>query len=213
MISQPNPGNGFEHHAIIDTLVDLRTGALDITVGSWPEENSSNKPSITTVLAVKYPTWLPEYHAQAEQTVNEHPQWTGLPPHRPNAHCYFDMHTKQWEDPRTLSDLKSAQWGLIKQARSQAEYAGFTWDGSTFDSDTLSQNRITGAVTLAQLSPGFTIHWTLADNSTRTLNQADMIAVGVALGQHVQTQFTKAQALRLQIETASTPEQVAAVVW
>jgi hypothetical protein len=60
---------------------------------------------------------------------------------------------------------------------------------------------------------GFTIDWTLADNSVRTLNQADMIAVGVALGQHVQTQFTKAQALRLQIETASTPEQVAAVVW
>jgi hypothetical protein len=53
----------------------------------------------------------------------------------------------------------------------------------------------------------------LADNTTRTLNQADMIAVGVALGQHVQTQFTKAQALRLQIEAASTPEQVAAVVW
>jgi hypothetical protein len=135
-----------------------------------------------------------------------------IPP-KPSPHHTFNYTTKQWEDPRTLADLKAAQWGLIKQARSQAEYAGFTWDGSTFDSDTLSQNRITGAVTLAQLSPGFTINWTLADNSTRTLNQADMIAVGVALGQHVQTQFTKAQALRLQIETAATPEQVAAVVW
>jgi hypothetical protein len=213
MISQPNPGNGFEHHAIIDTLVDLRTGALDITVGSWPEENSSNKPSITTVLAVKYPTWLPEYHAQAEQTVNEHPQWTGLPPYKPNTHCYLDMETKQWEDPRTLADLKAAQWNLIKQARSNAEYAGFAWDRSVFDSDALSQNRITGAVTLAQLSPGFTIDWTLADNSVRTLNQADMIAVGVALGVHVQTQFAKAQGLRLQIDAASTPGQVAVVVW
>jgi hypothetical protein len=53
----------------------------------------------------------------------------------------------------------------------------------------------------------------LADNSTRTLIQADMIAVGVALGQHVQTQFTKAQALRVAIEAATTPEDVAAVVW
>jgi D-alanyl-D-alanine dipeptidase len=68
-------------------------------------------------------------------------------------------------------------------------------------------------VTLAQLSPGFTINWTLADNSTRTLNQADMIATGVALGVHVQTQFARAQGLRLQIEAASTPGQVAAVVW
>jgi hypothetical protein len=135
-----------------------------------------------------------------------------LPP-QPSEHHVFNYATKQWEDPRTLADLKAAQWSLIKSARSQAEYAGFTWDGSTFDSDTLSQNRITGAVTLAQLSPGFTINWTLADNSTRTLNQADMIAVGVALGQHVQTQFTKAQALRVAIEAATTPEDVAAVVW
>jgi hypothetical protein len=125
----------------------------------------------------------------------------------------FDGAKLVWHDPRTLADHKAAQWELIKQARSQAEYAGFTWDGSTFDSDTLSQNRITGAVTLAQLSPGFTINWTLADNSTRTLNQADMIATGVALGVHVQTQFAKAQGLRLQIDAASTPGQVAVVVW
>jgi len=135
-----------------------------------------------------------------------------LPP-QPTPNHIFNWQTKQWEDPRTLADFKEAQWSTIKQARSAAEYAGFTWDGSTFDSDAISQNRITGAVTLAQMSPTFVINWILADNTTRTLNQADMIAVGVALGQHVQTQFTKAQALRLQIETASTPEQVAAVVW
>jgi hypothetical protein len=134
-------------------------------------------------------------------------------PPQPSLHHTFSYATKQWEDPRTLADLKAAQWNLIKQARSNAEYAGFTWDGSTFDSDAISQQRITGAVTLAQLSPGFTIDWTLADNSVRTLNQADMIAVGVALGQHVQTQFTKAQALRVAIEAATTPEDVAAVVW
>ena len=131
----------------------------------------------------------------------------------PSEHHIFNYTTKQWEDPRTLADLKGAQWEMIKQARSAAEYAGFTWDGSTFDSDTLSQNRITGAVTLAQLSPNFTIHWTLANNSTRTLSQADMIAVGVALGQHVQAQFTKAQGLRVQIEAATSWEQVAAVMW
>jgi hypothetical protein len=135
-----------------------------------------------------------------------------LPP-QPSEHHVFNYTTKQWDDPRTLADLKAAQWELIKQARSNAEYAGFTWDGSVFDSDAISQNRSTGAGTLAQLSPGFTIDWTLADNSVRTLNQADMIAVGVALGVHVQTQFARAQGLRLQIEAASTPGQVAAVVW
>jgi hypothetical protein len=125
----------------------------------------------------------------------------------------FDGAKLVWHDPRTLADHKAAQWELIKQARSAAEYAGFAWDRSVFDSDALSQNRITGAVTLAQLSPGFTIDWTLKDNSVRTLNQADMIAVGVALGQHVQAQFTKAQGLRVQIEAATSWEQVAAVAW
>jgi hypothetical protein len=125
----------------------------------------------------------------------------------------FDGAKLVWHDPRTLADHKAAQWELIKQARSQAEYAGFTWDGSTFDSDALSQNRITGAVTLAQMSPTFVINWILADNTTRPLNPADMIATGVALGVHVQTQFAKAQGLRLQIDAASTPGQVAAVVW
>ena len=135
-----------------------------------------------------------------------------LPP-KPGSSHVFNYSTKQWEDPRTLADLKAAQWAQVKQARSQAEYAGFTWDGSVFDSDAISQQRISGAVTLAQMSPDFVIDWTLADNRVRTLVRAEMVAVGIALGMHVQAQFSKAQGLRLQIEAASTPEQVAAVVW
>jgi hypothetical protein len=135
-----------------------------------------------------------------------------IPP-KPSPHHTFNYTTKQWEDPRTLADLKAAQWGLIKQARSQAEYAGFTWDGSTFDSDAISQNRITGAVTLAQMSSTFSIDWVLADNTVRTLNQSDMLAVGAALGAHVAAIFAKGVLLREQIEAATTAEEVAGVVW
>jgi hypothetical protein len=131
----------------------------------------------------------------------------------PTPHHVFNYTTKQWEDPRTLQDLKDAKWATIKQARSAAEYAGFTWDGSVFDSDAISQQRISGAVTLAQMSPDFVIDWTLADNRVRTLVRAEMVAVGIALGMHVQAQFSKAQGLRLQIDAASTPGQVAVVVW
>jgi len=118
-----------------------------------------------------------------------------------------------WEDQRTLQDIKDEQWSLIKQARSQAEYSGFTWDGSTFDSDEKSQNRITGAVTLAQINPAFAIDWVLADNTTRTLGQNDMLQVGGALGTHVATQFAKGVGLRAQIDAATTKEAVEAVVW
>ena len=213
MINQPNPSNGYAHHAIVDTLIDAATGRFDIAVGSWPQESDGSKPFATTVLSVKYPAWLPEYHAQAEQTVNEHPDWTGLPPHKPNAHCYFNMTTQQWEDPRTLADLKATQWATIKQARSAAEYAGFTWDGSTFDSDAISQNRITGAVALAQMSSTFSIGWVLADNTVRTLNQSDMLQVGATLGAHVAAIFAKGVLLREQIEAAASKEAIEAVVW
>ena len=134
-------------------------------------------------------------------------------PAQPASHHIFNWQTKQWEDPRTLQDLKAAQWATIKQARSAAEYAGFTWDGSTFDSDAVSQNRITGAVTLAQLSSAFTIDWTLATNQVRTLNQSEMLQVGAALGVHVQTQFAKGQSLRVQIDAATTQAEVEAIVW
>lgn len=134
-------------------------------------------------------------------------------PTKPSQHHTFNWTARQWEDLRTLDDLKAAQWGQIKKARANAEYSGFTWDGSIFDSDATSQNRITGAVTLAQMSSGFSIAWVLADNTTRILSQTDMMQVGGALGIHVATQFAHGVSLRAQIDAATTPEQVLAIVW
>ena len=116
-------------------------------------------------------------------------------------------------DMRSLEEAKAAKWSEIKQARSQAEYAGFTWDGSVFDSDVTSQQRITGAVTLAQMNAEFSIGWTLKNNTVRTLNAAEMKEVGVALGLHVTTQFAHAQDLRPQLDAAQNPEAVGALRW
>lgn len=132
---------------------------------------------------------------------------------KPNPIFVWDNELEQWKDPRTLQDLKDAKWTTIKRARSQAEYAGFTWDGSTFDSDALSQNRITGAVTLAQMSSSFTIDWILADNTVRTLNQISMLQVGATLGQHVGAVFTNGVLRRAAIDAAVSVEEVEAVVW
>lgn len=132
---------------------------------------------------------------------------------QPSDHHTFDYTTKQWVDPRTLSDLQVAKWEQIKRARSSAEFGGFTWDGSPFDSDAISQSRIQGAVQLAAMAPEFTIEWTLADNSARNLSAADLANVGAALGIHVATQHAKARTLRSQIEAATTAAEVDAVTW
>lgn len=115
------------------------------------------------------------------------------------------------------SGSKELKWAQIKQARAKEEYAGFTWNSTIFDSDVISQNRITGAVMLAQMAIAggqpYSIEWTLKDNTVRTLTAQDMLAVGTALGAHVQTQFSKGQALRAQIEAATTQAEVEAISW
>lgn len=134
-------------------------------------------------------------------------------PAQPDKYHVFDYTTKQWVDPRPLSDLQATKWAQIKRDRDEAEFGGFTWDGSPFDSDAISQSRIQGAVQLAAMAPGFTIDWTLANNSVRNLNGEDLANVGAALGMHVAAQHAKARLLRSQIEAATTVAEVDAVTW
>jgi len=138
----------------------------------------------------------------------------GMPP---SAHHVWDWTTLAWVDPRTLEDLKAAQWALIKRARDAAEQAGFVWDGSSFDCDPTSQSRIQGGALMATTallnSAPFAIEWTLADNTTRTLDAAQMIAVGLAMGQHIDSTHQIGRALRAQLAAATTAEEVAAVEW
>lgn len=139
---------------------------------------------------------------------------TGQPILPPASGLSWDDETAQWVDLRNLEQIKDAKWEEIKKSRTDAEYAGFVWDGSTFDSDPLSQQKIIGASQLASLNPElFSIDWTLADNTVRTLNAQEMNAVGIALGQHVNAQYVKARGLRQQIEAATSRDAVNAVAW
>lgn len=139
-----------------------------------------------------------------------------MPP-QPSSSDIFDYTTKTWTDPRTLQDLKDAKWAEIKAARSAAEFAPFTWDGSSFDANASAIQHISGAVQMALLaqlaSQPFSIDWTLFDNTVRTLSGADMIAVGIAAGTHSGAVYDHARVLRDQIEAATTADAVAAVVW
>jgi len=122
--------------------------------------------------------------------------------------------TFAWQDLRDLDAIKRDQWSKVKAARDAAIRGSFTWDGSVFDSNETSQRQIQGAVQLAQLAgTGFSIDWTLQDNSVRTLTSTEMIQVGIALGTWVQTNFTKGISLREQINAATDAASVQAVTW
>lgn len=138
---------------------------------------------------------------------------TGQPSFPPHAWSVWDESLVQWIDPRDLNALKAAKWDEIKAARTAAEYGGFTWDGSPFDSDSASQQRIIGASQLATLTPELEIDWTLADNTVRTLNAQQMNEVGIALGVHVNAQYVHARTLRQQISAAQTTQELESIVW
>ncbi len=117
----------------------------------------------------------------------------------------------------SLQELKIEKWAEIKRMRDLREFSTFVWDGSTFDADDISQRRIQGAAMLAMIAQSagqpFSIDWTLADNSIRSLTDAQMLAVGEALGVHVETQHAIARTLRAAINAATTKAEVDAVVW
>jgi hypothetical protein len=133
----------------------------------------------------------------------------------PNHH--FDYATKQWLDPRTLLDFQTAKWLEIKRARDTQEASSFPYLGKQIDSDSRSAQRITTAVQAADAAQragvAFSIAWTCADNTFLTLDAAGMQGMPVALAYFANTLHERARALRAQIEAATTPAEVEAVVW
>lgn len=134
-------------------------------------------------------------------------------PNKPSDSHIFDYTTKQWVDPRSLQEHKDAKWAEIKSVRTNNEYGPFTWDGSVFDGDAVSQQKISGAVLMAVMSPSYTVDWTLFDNTVRTLTAADVLQLGAALGAHIGAVYEHARQLRASIEAAQTSEEVAAISW
>ena len=132
-------------------------------------------------------------------------------PNKPSTHHKFDYPTKTWVDPRSLEEHKSAQWALIKAARDEAEFGGFTWDGSMFDSDQVSQARIQGAVLLATGNPNFVVDWTLADNTVRSLTADDLIVLSLTLGEHVSLQHSRARNARALLDQATSISEAQAI--
>jgi hypothetical protein len=139
-----------------------------------------------------------------------------IPP-QPDPKWKWDWNDHVWHDPRSLEQLKAQQWEKVKAGRDQAEHAGFQWDGSTFDSDPMSQSRIQGAVLIAlltqQAGQEWSIEWTLKDNSTRVLSAAEMISVGLALAAHVGVKHAQGRAYRVQITQAQQAQAVKQISW
>ena len=113
-----------------------------------------------------------------------------------------------------LAKAKARAWSRIKTARSAAETAPLTVGARAYDDTDVSQRQIAGAVQLALIAgPAFTVEWTLADNTSATLTQAEVVAVGVALGQRTSVIYAAGRVLRTRIEACTTVAEADAVAW
>lgn len=119
----------------------------------------------------------------------------------------------QSPDEASIDELRGRKMLEIEQARDAAIVGGFDFNGTRFDSDAKSIQRINGAVTLSLLNPAFETDWITFDNSVVRLNAAQLAGLGAAAGQHEATQIFRARQLKDQALAATTREQLAAITW
>ena len=123
-----------------------------------------------------------------------------------------------YEPVLTLPEVQMAKIAELKSSRNAAESASpFVYDGSSFDYDSLSRERINAAIsgaTIAAIS-GVAINtvvaeWTLQDNTKRNMTIADWLAFRQAEITRSGSCHTHYNALKSDIEaiveeTATTP--------
>lgn len=138
-------------------------------------------------------------------------------PAPPGPHHEWDWATKQWHEPADMEPARAAKWSQIKAARDADENGGFDTPWGRFDSDPASQTKLVGAAQLASIALAqgqpFSIRWTRQDNTAVELDAPAMIAVGIAMGQHIDAVHQRGRQLRAQIEAATTLQDLESITW
>lgn len=131
------------------------------------------------------------------------------------ANAPFDGGVIVPDETSTLDSQKARRIAEVKLKRDAVEWAGCDTALGRVDSDPDSQRKVGGAVQMAMIAQAagapFSIDWTMQDNATVTHDAAAMIAMGIAVGQHVAACHEAALVKRAAIEAATTVEDVAAI--
>lgn len=213
------PGAEHEAHVVVAQEFDADAATVHLTVHSWATEaglDADHLHATTMHLDFRAENYDAEDWADPWTHVVNHPTWTaGAEPPKKSV---WDESTSAWHSLQSLEEIKADKWAEVKSMRDRLEFGGFAWDGSGFDSDQLSQARISSTALAATLNPQATFDWTLQDNTTRTLTAAEFVQMATAMLVHVETLHATSRVLRQQIEsfTEDTPahrDAVAAIAW
>ncbi len=115
-----------------------------------------------------------------------------------------------------LAGCRAKKWEAVKAYRDVLEQTGTAPSQvGAVQCDDRSKIKISGLVQMAMISQAagveFSQTFTLADNSNVVLEAPGMIALGVAVGQHILALHARAQELRDEIAAAETLAGIAAI--
>lgn len=119
-----------------------------------------------------------------------------------------------WEDRRTLQEHRAAAWAAIKAQRQTLETSPLTYDGMVFQADAVSQLKLSNAARLASVEgAGWSVDWTLADDSVATLGKSQINGVVGALAERADALHWVSRELRAQLDAAQSHQAIDAVAW
>lgn len=112
-----------------------------------------------------------------------------------------------------LGRLKAERLAMVRALRQRVESAGVAVGEIQVRTDATSQAKITGILQLMASAPDLaSIDFEVQPGQWVTLDRATMTAIGVAVGRHVQTCFSRARELQAEIEAAPDLATLEAIV-
>ena len=140
-----------------------------------------------------------------------------LPP-RPNrvvegADWDWSDDAADWVLLPTLDGLRARRWAALRERRNALEVSPLRVDAMLFDVDERAVARISLALKEAELTPGWSEPWTLADDSISTITAPVLMRVLLALAARGRRLHRAGRALRQQLAEAATAADIEAVTW
>lgn len=113
-----------------------------------------------------------------------------------------------------LEAVKAAKIAQLKRIRDKKELEPVEFDGSSFDFDSKSYERITAAIyALDMQGTAATIAWTLADNGSIPVTAANLRGVIAAAAMRSDALHTQYRELKAAVLAAKTAEEVEKITW
>lgn len=113
----------------------------------------------------------------------------------------------------TLDGLRARRWAALREQRNSLEVSPLRVDGMLFDVDERAVARIGLALKEAELTPGWSEPWTLADDSISTITAPVLMRVLLTLAARGRRLHRAGRALRQQLAEATTAADIEAVTW